>query len=106
MRHARERQRERDDSAAVHGGGDAVGIHHRRDRNLVADRVLARMLDEPVALDRPAFGLAERDEPGVLARAVVLDPRRFGAALEVLFGGTRFGKEAADRIELLRSREM
>ena len=46
--------------------------------------MLDRVRGEPVAAARPAVRAAEREHPGMLARAVVLERRRLGAALELV----------------------
>ena len=64
-------------------------------------RLLARMRREPVALDRPAALAAEEQHRRVLARAVVLEPRRLRAALEVVLGRARLREQALHRLELI-----
>ena len=63
--------------------------------------MLDRVGGEAVAATRPALRAAEREHPGVLARAVVLDRSRFGAALELVLLGRRLGEQAADGGELV-----
>ena len=65
--------------------------------------LLARVVEQPVAVARPTLGAAEREKPRVLARAVVCDPRRLGTALEVVLGRGRVGEDAANDSELLRA---
>ena len=63
--------------------------------------MLDRVRPEAVAAARPALRPAEREHPGVLARAVVLDRGRFRPALELVLLGRRLGEQAADGGELL-----
>ena len=72
QRHPLERQGEREHTAAVDRGRDLVRVRVRRGRNLAEAAVLDRMCSQPIAAARPALRPAEREHPGVLARAVVL----------------------------------
>ena len=58
---------------------------------------------EPVALAAPAFRATEREHPGVLPGAVVLEPRRrltLRPALELLLARRHFGQQRAHGREL------
>src|SRR5207247_2658557 len=74
--------------------------------NLGEARLLDPVAGESVALARPAVRTTEGEEAGMLARAVVLERRRLGAALELVLGCSRGGEQAADGCELLRASEM
>ena len=89
------------DAAAVDRGRDLVGRDVGGSRDLGVAGVLDRMRREPVAAAGPAVHPAEREHPGVLARAVVLKRRRLGAALELVLGRGRLLEQAANRRELL-----
>ena len=64
------------------------------------------MAGEPVALEVPAAGAAERQHPGVLAGAVVLEPRRLRPALEVVLGRLGALEQHAHRGELFGQRQV
>src|SRR5512132_2114020 len=65
------------------------------------------MLEQAVALGRPALRTAEREHSRVLPRAVVLELRALeGAALEVVLGRRRLREERPDRLELGVVRQM
>src|SRR5262245_17995965 len=96
----RQRQREGDDAAAVDRRVDLVGAGEARD--LREPRLLAWMVGQAIALGRPALGPAQREHPGVLARAVVLQLRALeGPALEVVLGRGRLREERAHGLELV-----
>ena len=101
QRHPLERQREGDHAAAVDRRRDLLGRDVGRRGDLGEAGVLDRMRRQPVAAARPAVHPAEREHPGVLAGAVVLERRRLGAALELVLGRGRLREQAADRGELL-----
>ena len=99
-----ERHAERGDTAAVDGDRDRRRIDIGCRGDLPTHGLLARVVEQPVAVAHPALGTAEREKPRVLARAVVCDPRRLGTALEVVLGRGRVGEDAANDSELLRGR--
>jgi len=106
VRHSLEGQSERDDAAAVCGGGDRLGIDLGGRGDFGKHRLLAGVLRQPVALARPAPRAAEREHRRVLPGAVVLEPRRASvqsdsAALELVLRGRCLGEKASDRVELL-----
>ena len=95
MRHALERQRVRDDAAAVDRRRHRAPARPRPRAAISSSIVLlARVRREPVALGRPAALAAEEQHRRVLAGAVVLEPRRLRAALEVVLGRTRLRQQA------------
>ena len=104
VRASLQRQRKRRDATAVDADGDRRRVDLGRRRDLLEHRALARVDGEDVAVDRPALGSTEREEAGVLAGAVVLDPLRADAALEVVLGGRRRGEHPANDRELLGRR--
>jgi hypothetical protein len=95
MRHTLERKREREDAAAVRGAGHRFRVDLGSSGSLRAERLLARVLGKPIALGRPVPRPTQCQQAGVLPGAVVLDLRRFGPALEVVFLCTRFREQAA-----------
>ena len=95
-----ERQRERRHAASVHP-------HRHRGRrdlgrlgDLAQHRLLARVLGPAVSRRGPAFRTTQREKPGVLARAVVLERGRGGAALELVLRRRRVGEDPAHDREL------
>ena len=73
-------------------------------RDLGEQQLLERVLGAGGSPRRPAVCAAGGEHPGVLARAVVAEPRRrrpSGAALEVVLGRAGAGEQRADRGELL-----
>ena len=64
------------------------------------------MARESVPLDRPTPLAAEEQEPSVLPRAVVPEPRRLATTLEVGLSGVRLCEQASHGVELLRAMEM
>ena len=99
--HPLERQREGEHAAAVDGGRQVVGATSGRLGDLGQACVLDRVRREPIAAARPALGAAEREHPGVLARAVVLERRRLRPALELVLVRRRLREQAAHGGELL-----
>src|SRR5690606_1611446 len=71
-----QRHTERDDTAAVHRSRDVVRGHVRPVRQLAQHADLHRMVVAVVARRRPAVYTRERQHARVLARAVVVQPRR------------------------------
>ncbi len=84
MRHSLEREGVGHHTAAVDGGGDRSRLDLRGAGNLREHRHLAGVLGQPIAGGLPAPRPAEREHRRVLPRAVVLEPRRLGATLEVV----------------------
>ena len=104
--HPLERERERHDAAAVDRGGHRLLPNLGSSRDLPQHRMLAGVRRQPIAGGLPLLGPAEGEHPGVLARAVVLEARRLGPALEVVLRGRRLREQAADELELLGASEM
>ena len=103
-RHPLERQGEREDAAAVDGGRDRVLVDARRVGDVAQVRALHAVALEPVALLAPAVRAADGEHPGVLAGAVVLEPRgrvALRAALEVVLARVRAREQHPDGVELL-----
>ena len=70
-----QRHRERRDAAAVDRGRQRVRRQRPPSAISCQARALHRVRRQPVAAARPALRAADREHPGVLARAVVLDRR-------------------------------
>ena len=96
-------------------GHDAAAVDRRRERvrleigggrDLHPHELLARMRLEPVALERPATLATEEQHRRVLSRAVVLEPCRLRAALEVVLRRAGPGEQAPHRLELFGPMEV
>ena len=90
-----------DDPAAVDRRRQRRGVDLGRGGHLGEHRFLARMSGEAVALGGPAVLAAEQEHRGVLSGAVVLEPSRLGAALELVLARRRLREQRADGLELI-----
>jgi hypothetical protein len=104
-RHPLQRHRERDHAAAVDRRGDHLRGQARRRRDLGEKQTLERMLGPAVPARLPAAGATESQHPGVLARAVVIEPlgraTLLEATLQLLLGGRRLREEGANGGDLI-----
>jgi len=91
--HPLEREREGEDAAAVDRGRDLARIDFGSRCDLGVQLPLQRVAGEPVAPTRPAAFATEQEKAGVLAGAVVLQPRRLRTALEVVFARAGLRKQ-------------
>ena len=64
------------------------------------------MIGKVVAGARPTARAAQCEETRMLARAVVLEPRRLRPALELVLSGGRVRQKAAYSVDLARAREV
>ena len=86
--------------------GMDVGVDLGGRGHLVEHRLLARVPGQPVAVGRPAALAAEEEHRRVLPRAVVLEPCRLRAALEIVLVHPRLGEQAEHGSELIRTVEV
>ena len=104
--HPLQGERERDHAAAVRSRRDLVG----RDLGGIGyhfeARLLDRVLGKPIVPLRPVARDADGEHPRVLARAVVLEARRLGAALELVVGGRSLREQGPHRGELIWAGEV
>ena len=97
VRHPLEGQRDVRTPQPSTAVGIDVGLDLRRGGDLGEHRLLARVRRQPVALGRPAVDAAEEQHRRVLPRAVVLEPGRLRAALEVVLGRAGLRRAGAAR---------
>ena len=103
VRHSLEGKGEGEDTAAVDTRAELVLGNLRRLGMDGEHLALHAVALEPVTLAPPALCPAEREHPGVLPGAVVLEPRgrlALGATLELVLARRRLGQQRAHRRKL------